>query len=148
MNFEMMYEIWRKSGTLRSVKILRYQGLEGVALVKGVSFQFSNAALSISITEDTDEVMISEEDLLPLEDEEKVLDVSDDPEWSDVIGLTARWFWLLRNQQGYEDGMRIEFANVNKIEQMAIGVTLIAGACVFEISRDQAVSAKISPKRE
>jgi hypothetical protein len=33
------------------------------------------------------------------------------PSWSNAIGMRIQWFWWLRNNQGYTDGLQIEFVS-------------------------------------
>ena len=39
------------------------------------------------------------------------LQTGDEYPWSEAIGKPIRWGWLMTNQQGYQDGIQIEFAH-------------------------------------
>lgn len=71
-------------------------------------FHFSNTTCFVSIEEDTDEIKISESHKI----EDLVL-VSNNPIWMNYINRELVWVWILENNQGYSDGIRFEFKNVN-----------------------------------
>ena len=69
---------------------------------------------------------------LDSEAEETLTEASTTPPWSACIGLGVRGAWRLTNQQGYSDGVRLEFG---KLEERARAVLeLIVTALQFKHS--------------
>jgi hypothetical protein len=51
--------------------------------------------------------------------------------WSRAIGGSLTWIWLLRNQQGYEDGLRFQFSTSGSAVDIAL-IVIGSGLRVYE----------------
>lgn len=54
------------------------------------------------------------------------IDVSREAPWNSALGMRIQWIWRMQNQQGYEDGIQIEFhledsAQSLEVQFIAIG---------------------------
>ena len=48
--------------------------------------------------------------------------------WKLVIGRHIRWAWIMINQQGYLDGIQLEFGNGDKKESIIVQIITIASS--------------------
>lgn len=52
--------------------------------------------------------------------------------WSQCIGLGVCWGWRLTNQQGYVDGVRLEFGQPDEVDKAVVELVVVAsGIGVF-----------------
>ena len=52
--------------------------------------------------------------------------------WTKAVGESLSWIWILKNQQGYEDGLRIEFSSNNELEKVPV-ITLVSIATSIQV---------------
>ena len=76
--------------------------------VVGMALHFEQLSFHFDAQPDDDTIAISLTPPVPAADHLR-LSVSDRIPWSAVSGHGCRWAWLLTNQQGYTDGVRLEF---------------------------------------
>lgn len=83
--------------------------------------EFENAKVFVEVTED-DSLRISKA-FSPSEDLQSsaFLTLSQCAPWKDALGNHLMWSWVLTNQQGYDDGFQLEFANGVVIQLIALG---------------------------
>ena len=99
---------------------------EGSDSINAVELTFEALTVTLSVQPDDDTVLAS---LSSLSNDE-IFRTTRQSFWSTCIGKGLQWAWLLTNQQGYKDGIRLEFHNVD--EQDSVIVELIALASSFE----------------
>jgi hypothetical protein len=71
------------------------------------TFTFEHGSITATAEGETDSLTVGENSGTWLD----VADLSGRPPWSDAIGCGILWLWLLENQNGYVDGVQIEFAD-------------------------------------
>jgi hypothetical protein len=91
----------------------------------GLRFELMSAVFRADADDDTLVVRLSP--LLP-EPEETMVEINSSSLWSACIGLGIRWAWRLTNQQGYSDGVRLEFADPNAPSSTVVELTVGASA--------------------
>jgi uncharacterized protein DUF6334 len=57
-----------------------------------------------------------------------LVDLSDSSPWNTCLGAGARWLWQLTNQQGYSDGVRLEFGNSDEKSRATVELLVMASA--------------------
>lgn len=83
---------------------------------------------------------------LPLEADEEVVDLDGEPPWSSCLGLGICWGWRLTNQQGYTDGVRLEFSAPGEASPAIVELVAIAsGIQVFEARRHRHAESGAAP---
>ena len=99
----------------------------------GVQFRFDEGFLGIEVDPDHDEVDLSfdESGWSALRHWDDVVRRDAAGAYSDVLGLSSTWRWLLCNQQGYRDGFQIEFGPADS----TITVQYVAAASRLECRR-------------
>ena len=77
---------------------------------------------------------------LDLDSDESLIDVSKSELWSQCLGSRIPWLWRLTNQQGYDDGVRIEFAKPEEDFISVVEFIVMASAIqVFSSVRHETV---------
>ena len=95
--------------------------------VTAVGLQFASVSAVFRAVEADDTLAVSLGPLVPDEDETAVEATSSAP-WSGCIGSGVRWAWRLTNQQGYPDGVRLEFGNPDKSSSTVVELIVAASA--------------------
>ena len=85
--------------------------------------RFENTVATIYVESDFDTLRV-ELDEMKVSSDCYIKVATFEKPWNGIIGRRVAWIWLLTNQQGYEDGLRLEFASTEK-ENEPIIVTLI-----------------------
>jgi hypothetical protein len=106
----------------------------------GVQFRFDEGFLCIEVDPDGDEVDVSfdESGRSALRHWDDVVRRDAAGAYSDVLGLSSAWRWVLCNQQGYRDGFQIEFGPADS----TITVQYLAAASRLECRRVKPVPSK------
>jgi hypothetical protein len=133
---ESLAKICNDYGQLVGVK---YALLEGVShQISAILMQFEAATATFRVISDDDTIEIYLNSKLP-NSEEILVDMSTATPWEYLIGSGIFWAWQLTNQQGYVDGIRLEFGKPNSttiIEFIVVASTIkvfrIAPASVRE----------------
>jgi hypothetical protein len=126
---KMVYE----SGPLVSVAYLRFD--DDPNFVTAVGLRFESMSSAFRAVEDDDTLAVSLGNLSSTETEELIDSTHSDP-WSACLGLGLRWAWRLTNQQGYSDGVRLEFGDPDKPSSLMVEMTVAASAIqIFEATR-------------
>jgi hypothetical protein len=76
--------------------------------ITAAGLQFESIAVTCRANPDDDTLSMSLGSLTA-EPDEKLIVVGNTLPWSNCLGLSVNWGWELTNQQGYVDGVRIEF---------------------------------------
>lgn len=101
--------------------LLSASNLEEDGSVRGIRLEFEQAmSLCVFITEQ-DELVCTDDAPSPgLE-----LEPAEESIWADAYGKFMSWFWILKNQKGYEDGVQFEFGAAGEqrviVQLMAVG---------------------------
>jgi hypothetical protein len=89
--------------------------------ITAVELRFESLTAVLRAVQDDDTLAVSLGMLAP-EPGETLIDAADSGPWPTCMGLGIRWAWCLTNQQGYSDGVRLEF-----------GVPGVASSAVVEL---------------
>lgn len=94
-------------------------------------FQFEHGCLTVSANPDDDTVRLKDGRM----DLAHAVLLHDRTPWSTAVGCRVRWIWTLSNQQGYRDGLQIEFTRERStvsVQLMCMASAIVA-ACVTEL---------------
>lgn len=121
---ESLAKICNDYGQLIGVK---YELFEGVPnQISAILMQFEAATVTFRAVSDDDTLEISLSPFVP-EQEGILADMSILTPWEYLIGSGVFWAWQLTNQQGYVDGIRLEFGKPNSntiIEFIVVASTI------------------------
>src|SRR5262247_160154 len=108
---DILAEIYDDGGRLISVRYALFEG--DPRFITAVELQFESKSAVFRAVADDDTLAAS---LGPLKSElyETLVEVDDSEQWSKCIGCGVRWAWQLTNQQGYSDGVRLEFGEAGE----------------------------------
>lgn len=128
-NQDQIGVLYDRTGELLGVKYSIFEPESGgVESIDAIEFSFTEGGIATLYVE-------SEFDTLRLELAEMVMredcvirDATAITPWADLMGERLAWIWLLKNQQGYEDGFRFEFSSSSKR-----AVTFVAIASKIDI---------------
>lgn len=129
-NYASIGALWDTAGALTGVK---YAILESDMLV-AVELRFDGATATLYAQSEFDTVRVTREELklsevdqeLEPDEECRIVDVARKEPWMRAIGHRAVWIWLIRNQQGYEDGVRFEFSTPEADDNQIIELVVVA----------------------
>lgn len=106
-------ELVESAGCLKSVEQFSFPELPGKLVC--IVLHFENLSCTINVNEETDEIVMSQnEDISGLVEREK------SALWRSVLGEGLSWVWELTNQQGYSDGLRLEFSESWQIIELVV----------------------------
>lgn len=127
----MLYEVCQTGGQFRGVLYSHFPGEHSEpSIVTAVGLSFERMTITIRAVADDDTLSVSATPVAA-ETDEVLVDWTHSSPWAECVGREATWAWLLRNQQGYTDGVRFEFRSSN--EPAAAIVELIVIASKIEI---------------
>lgn len=121
-----------EGGPLLGVDIYRFQ--RDPNFVTAVRFRFEGDAVTFLAVAD-DDTVTAECGPVSIDDEGVWVDVSEQPVWSECVGGHAPWAWYMKNQQGYIDGVRIEFEMADRNESRIVEFVIVASAFRFFAAR-------------
>ncbi len=98
--------------------------------ITAVELQFESLSVVLCALSDDDTLEVSSGEFESTTDE-ILVDVRDSDPWSKCLGSGLAWAWELTNQQGYSDGLRLEFEN--PVEKSNLVVELIVVASAIEL---------------
>jgi hypothetical protein len=110
-NITVLQEVFDHGGVLQDVWEARFEGASH--LITALKLRFEDVALIVLADGDADTVVLRVGDFT-VDPEVVLVRVSEEPPWSEMVGLGIRWGWELTNHQGYSDGVRFEFADPNR----------------------------------
>jgi hypothetical protein len=99
--------------------------------IVGIILQFSSSMFVISVT-DQDELYFSND----IEKQSQIKISKADKLFDEASGKTLRWFWELINNQGYRDGLQLEFANSVEDRPFSIQIIAIASRLSLRSSKE------------
>jgi Family of unknown function (DUF6334) len=112
-------------GPLVGVSYLLFEGHAN--FITAVSLRFESVSVLFRAVAEDDSLAVILGPLMQGEDESMVEAASTAP-WSRCIGFEVRWAWRLTNQQGYTDGVRLEFGNPDDASRSIIELIVAASA--------------------
>jgi hypothetical protein len=103
-----------------------------------IALQFQGALLVVEVNPDTDEadLQVGDAALRYWTTNSVARNVTAQPEWSGLIGANCVWWWRLTNQQGYADGVQIEFTKnaTNTTRQWIAAASRLSSASIVHAS--------------
>jgi hypothetical protein len=135
MMLENLAEIFDKESPLVGVSYALFEG--DSHFITAVEIRFESFSSTFRAIADDDTLTTSLE-ALELESDELLIDVSKSEPWSQCLGSRIPWLWRLTNQQGYDDGVRIEFTKPEKDFIFVVEFFVMASAIqIFSASRHE-----------
>jgi Family of unknown function (DUF6334) len=127
---ETLAKICNDCGRLVSVKYVLFEGASHQ--ISAILLQFELATATIRAVSDDDTLEVFLGTFVPNQ-EETLVDMSASSPWEYLKGSGIFWAWQLINQQGYTDGLRLEFGepNSNTILEMIVIASTIK---IFRVS--------------
>jgi len=125
---DVLSHAFQRGGDLVAVREHRFEG--DPKLVTRVDLAFEKCAVAVVANGDDDTISLELE--LPDQDvDATVHDVTNDTPWSDKIGKPLLWGWAMINQQGYEDGIQLEFAETVEDQSRTIQLMVIGSSIEY-----------------
>jgi hypothetical protein len=106
--------------------------------VTAVGLRFESVSAIFRAVPDDDTLAVSLGLLVP-EASETLIDASSAVPWSDCVGFSICWAWRLTNQQGYSDGVRLEFSESGKESRAVIELVVVASTIEIFVVMPRAV---------
>jgi hypothetical protein len=107
--------------------------------ITAVEMRFESFSATFRAVADDDTLTVNLE-ALELESDELLIDVSKSESWSQCLGSRTSWLWRLTNQQGYDDGVRIEFTKPGEKFSFVVEFIVMASAIqIFSAARRETV---------
>lgn len=123
-NYDQIGILYEKTEKLIGVRYSVFDaGADGRDWIEAIEMQFESAVATIYVEPDFDTLCLELSEM-KVDSDCYIKDATLVKLWNGVLGRRLSWIWLLRNQQGYEDGIRFEFSTTEKDETSKI-ITLI-----------------------
>jgi hypothetical protein len=122
---DTLAKIYDDGGRLVSVTFTLFDG--DPRFVTAIGLRFESLSAVFRAVPDDDTLAVS---LGPLEPDpdETLIEVVNSTPWSACIGLGICWAWRLTNQQGYSDGVRLEFSEPGEESGATVELVVVASA--------------------
>lgn len=138
-NLQKIQESWDEGSALSGV---RYELFEGDPnFITSVIFRLDAIEIKFKAEPNYDEITV-ELNNSETDSDCEIVDVSKISPWTSLIGSQSSWIWLLTNNQGYEDGVRIEFRNEQ--EKVINTVDLIVMASSIKLYTSTEINGDIT----
>jgi len=137
-NYDLIGTLYDTAGNLLKVQYSLYDAEpDGQDWIDAIELRFEHAIASVYAEADFDTVRV---ELAEVKTREgcSVKDATSIKPWAAAIGASPSWIWLLRNQQGYEDGIRFEFPASRSGAQETV-VTLVVLASRIQVFSSEEV---------
>ena len=118
-------DIFDKESRLVGVSYALFEGAPH--FVTAVEMRFESFSANFRAISDDDTLEVNLGELKP-ETDELLTDVSRSTPWSQCVGARVPWLWRLTNQQGYNDGVRIEFTKPDTKFTSVVELIVMASA--------------------
>src|SRR5947199_6340246 len=112
-------------GPLGGVTYTLFEGDPRFVTAVGLRFEFASAVFRAVADDDTLAASIG---TLEPESDERLIEAGNSEPWSECIGLGVCWAWRLTNQQGYSDGVRLEFSEPGEVSRAVVELVVVASA--------------------
>lgn len=123
---ETLAKIYDDGGRLVNVTCTLLEGDANFVTAFGLRFESISAVFRAEPDFDT---LIASVGTLTPQPDETLVDISNTSPWDVCLGAGTCWLWQLTNQQGYSDGVRIEFSNPGE-RSRAIVELLVVGSAI------------------
>lgn len=124
-----LWQIIEEGNQLVGVSYALFEGQHN--LITAVELRFTSLVFNLRALGDDDTLSISL-DALQLDSDESLFEPEKSDLWSSCIDKHIVWGWRLTNQQGYDDGLRLEFSNTeNKIGPVVEFVVMASAIHIY-----------------
>lgn len=106
--------------------------------VTAVGLRFESLSAIFRAVPDDDTLAVSLGPIVP-DPDETLVDSGSSAPWSDYVGFSVCWAWRLTNQQGYSDGVRLEFSESGKESRGIVELVVAASAIQVFMATPSAV---------
>ncbi|HEV3439361.1 MAG TPA: DUF6334 family protein [Gemmata sp.] len=127
---ESLRRVCDEGGRLVGVDLALFDGDEQFVTAVCLKFESLIAVFKALSEYDTLELTIGP---FEVDEEEKIVSASASHPWVNVIGGKVFWGWQLTDQQGYSDGVQLEFTEPGTLQRRGI-VQMVVAASMIEIS--------------
>ena len=122
-NYENAGLLFDTAGELLGVRYSIFDaGSDGVDWIDAIELSFNNGVVCTVSVESEFDTLRLEVGEMNFGEECFDMDATKLMPWTDFIGGRLSWIWVLTNQQGYEDGLRIEFSLAPERPVTLIGI--------------------------
>lgn len=128
MNMNMLdtlAKIYDDGGPLVGVSYTLFEG--DPKFITAVELRFESLTAVLRAVPDDDTLAVSLSMPAPRPGE-TLIDATDSGPWPACIGLSVCWAWCLTNQQGYSDGVRLEFSERGGAPVAVVELVVVASA--------------------
>jgi uncharacterized protein DUF6334 len=122
---DILAKICDDGGPLVGVSCTLFEG--DPQFITAVGLQFESLSAVLRAVPDDDTLTVSLGMLAP-EPGETLIDAADSGPWPVCMGLCVCWAWCLTNQQGYSDGVRLEFSEPGRVSRAVVEFVVAASA--------------------
>jgi hypothetical protein len=134
-NYDQIGTLYDKAEKLIGVRYSLFDAeLEGQDWIEAIEMRFENTVATIYVESDFDTLRLELSEM-KVDSDCYITDATSVKPWDSVVGKHLSWIWLLRNQQGYEDGIRFEFSS--KEREIPTIITLIGIASSIQMYTSQ-----------
>jgi hypothetical protein len=108
--------------------------------ITAIELQFTSFSAVFRAVPDDDTLSVKIGSLEP-DSDESLIDAGSYEPWSLCRGSHIVWGWRLTNQQGYDDGVRIEFSNPEEKLSFVVEFIVVASEIqIFSVNRGNTIS--------
>jgi len=122
---DTLARIYNDGGRLLRVTCTLFEQNPRFVTAIGLRFESVSAVFRAVPDDDTLEARVGS---LAPEPDETYNDASDSAPWNGCLGLQLRSAWRLTNQQGYTDGVRLEFNEPDQACRTVVELVVVASA--------------------
>jgi hypothetical protein len=113
-NYDQIGALYDKAEKLIGVRYSVFDaGLDGKDWVEAVEMRFESTVATVYVESDFDTLCLELREM-KVGSDCYIKDATSVKPWDGALGRQLSWIWSLRNQQGYEDGLRFEFSSKEK----------------------------------
>jgi hypothetical protein len=122
---DTLAKIYDDGGPLVGVSYTLFEG--DPRFITAVELRFKSLIAALRAVPDDDTLAVSLGRPAPRPGE-TLIDATDSGPWPACIGLGICWAWRLTNQQGYSDGVRLEFGGPGGASSAVVELVVVASA--------------------
>jgi hypothetical protein len=125
---DTLCQIFEDGGRLVGVSHALFEGDPNFITSIALRFEALTAVFTAIADDDTLEVSIGD---LVVEPPEIVVSAERREPWPACLGYSICWAWQLKNQQGYPDGVRLEFSECGGASVAVVEMVVMASAIIL-----------------
>lgn len=134
---DTLANIIEEQNQLVGVSYALFEGKQN--FITAVELRFTSLTFSLRANPDDDTLSVNF-GAFELDSEESLFEVENSNLWSSCKGGHIVWGWRLTNQQGYDDGLRLEFSKPEEDVRTIVEFVVMASAIyVYSVAHDKAV---------